>query len=165
MADWVFQDDRLGLQPIADTSTVQNHPLGTITRAKHETLGAGEFIYLQGIGSTVVGSVVSYTINWLTALAAVGTGIPRSIAIAMSANVASQYGWYQISGLATAKKAVGTSLAAAAPVGINTIGLVSATASLTEVYGAVVAVVASAKSDVSTVRLMINRPTMQGSHS
>ncbi len=127
-----------GAQPIATTSTVKNHPLGKIVTAVDPVYGEGEFIYLLGVGSTVVGSAVSYNVStYQTALAPVGTGVPRAIAFAMSAGIA---------------------------VGIKTIGLVSATASLQNLHGAVVAAVSSAKSSTSntTILLMINRPTMQG---
>lgn len=91
-------------QPIAETSTTKKHPLGTIIRAHDDTYGAGEFIYLQGIGSTVVGSWVTYNVSpGVTALLAPNAIGP--VAVAMSANVASQYGWYQISGEAVAKSA------------------------------------------------------------
>ena len=50
----------LGFQPIAETSTTQRHPLGTIVTAIDPTYGAGEFIYLKGIGSTAVGTMVDY---------------------------------------------------------------------------------------------------------
>src|SRR6185312_15318133 len=50
----------LGLQPIALTSTVQNHPEGFIVEAQDPTFGGGEFIYLKGVASTVVGSMVTY---------------------------------------------------------------------------------------------------------
>ena len=46
----------VGSQPIADTSTTKNHPLGTIVTAVDPTLGGGEFIYLKGVASTVVGT-------------------------------------------------------------------------------------------------------------
>ena len=84
-------DQHIGSQPIADTSTVKNHPLGTIVRAVDPTYGEGEFIYLQGIGSTVVGSWVTYNVSpGVTALLAPNAIGP--VAVAMSANVASQYG-------------------------------------------------------------------------
>lgn len=102
MADWVFQEQTLGLQPIADTSTTQRHPLGTIVRAKHETLGGGEFIYLKGVASTVVGSWVTYSLDDGSTALLVANAI-GPVAVALSANVASQYGWYQISGKASAR--------------------------------------------------------------
>ena len=88
-----------GNQAIATTSTTQNHPLGTIVCANDPTLGEGEFIYLLGLAATVTGSWVTYNADDFstTLLAANAIG---PVAVAMSANVASQYGWYQISGKA-----------------------------------------------------------------
>lgn len=94
----------IGAQPIATTDTVQNHPLGTIVTAYDPTYGAGEFIYLKGLAATAVGSWVTYNMDdgTTTLLAANAIG---PVAVAMSANVASQYGWYQVQG-----KAVGLCL-------------------------------------------------------
>lgn len=155
---FAITDQVIGSQPIANTSTVQNHPLGTIVRARDATLGEGEFIYLQGIGSTVVGSIVNYDNNYVTALdSAAVTGPSRPLAVAMSANVASQYGWYQISGLAVATKSAAVSFADGAGLGSGS-GLAVAVASGVVIQGAVVRAVASAKSDVTTVAIAINRP-------
>lgn len=97
-------DQIAGNQAIADTSTTQKHPLGTIVRAVDPAVGEGEFIYLQGLASTAVGSWVTYnTDDFSTTLIAPNAIGP--VAIAMSANVASQYGWYQISGKASAAAA------------------------------------------------------------
>jgi hypothetical protein len=158
-----ISDGRIGIQPIADTSTVKNHVLGTIVRATDPTYGEGEFIYLPGIGSTAVGSLVTYnTSSYTTALAAVGTNKPQPIAVAMSANIASQYGWYQISGIAVVKKTCTVSLAANAAVGVLTIGLAAGTGSGKEIQGALVAAVASATAGRTTVQVVVNRPHMQG---
>ena len=118
----------VGTQPIADTSTTQNNVLGMIVQATDPTLGAGTFVYLQGLAATAVGSWVTYNAsdNTTALLAANAIG---PVATAMSANVASQYGWYQIEG-----KAVGKALAAYAD---N--GLVFATATAGSVDDAVVA--------------------------
>lgn len=150
----------IGMQPIATTSTDQKHPLGTVVRATDPTYGDGEFIYLLGVASTVVGSPVVYNdMTYQTTLAPVGTNKPEPIAIAMSANVASQYGWYQISGYARAAKTSGLALASNAAVGILTAGKVAATGSGKEIQGAFTV----AKSTASTlVTLLINRPHMQG---
>ena len=90
----------LGFQPIAETSTTQRHPLGTIVTAIDPTYGAGEFIYLKGIGSTAVGTMVDYDQTLGTTALSPATGGIGPVAVAMSANVASQYGWYQIAGAA-----------------------------------------------------------------
>jgi hypothetical protein len=92
----------IGPQPIAVTDTTQNHPLGTIVKAKDPTYGEGEFVYLKGLASTAVGEAVIYDQYAGTTKRAVA-GDRGPAAIAMSANVASQYGWYQIGGSAVAK--------------------------------------------------------------
>lgn len=152
-----------GCQPIANTDTSQKHPLGTIVRAVDPTYGEGEFIYLLGVASTAVGSIVTYDPStYQTTLCAVGGSIPRPIAVSMSANVASQYGWYQISGVAVMKKTCTISLAAGAAVGVLTTGLIAGTGSAKEIQGACVAAVASATAGRTTVSVMIARPNKQG---
>jgi hypothetical protein len=91
-------------QAIAVNSATQLMPLGTRIKATDPTYGEGEFIYLKGIGSTVVGSCVVYNPDdWTTALiAANDIGL---VAFAMSACVANEFGWYQIFGKAIAKVA------------------------------------------------------------
>jgi len=155
--------DFAGAQAIADTSTTQNHPVGTIVRATDPTYGTGEFIYLEGVASTAVGSVVTYnTTSYTTTLCTVGGNISLPVAIAMSANVASQWGWYQISGIAVAKKTCTVSLAAGAAVGVLTAGLAAGTGSGKELQGAAVAAVASATAGRTTVKIVIQRPRKQG---
>jgi predicted RecA/RadA family phage recombinase len=153
----------IGAPTLDDTSTTQKVQLGTIVKGVDPTYGEGEFIYLLGVASTAVGSIVTYDPDtFLTTLCAVGGAIPRPIAVAMSANVASQYGWYQISGVATCKKQCTVSLAAGAAVGVLSTGLIAGTGSGKEIYGAAVAAVASAAAGRVSVRVMIARPHKQG---
>lgn len=92
----------VGYQPIANTETVAKHPLGTRVMANDPTYGDGEFIYLLGVASTAVGSFVLFNADdFSTSLLAANDIGP--VAVAMSANVASQYGWYQIYGKAVGK--------------------------------------------------------------
>jgi hypothetical protein len=92
-------------QPIAETSTTLKHRLGDRFRCTDPTYGPGSFIYLQGVASTAVGSWVTFNQDdGTTALLAANAIGP--VAVAMSACVASNYGWYQIYG-----KAVGLALA------------------------------------------------------
>jgi hypothetical protein len=122
------QNPILGVQPIAVTGTTAMHPLGTRVQANDPSYGAGEFIYLKGLADTAVGTWVTFNQddNSTTLLAANAIG---PVAVAMSANVASQYGWYQVYG-----KAVGKALASYAD---N--GLVYATATDGSIDDAVVA--------------------------
>ena len=97
------------VQKIDETSTTKNQSLGKIIRAEDKdttNYGAGEFIYLKGVASTAVGSWVLYSPDDFSTslLAANDIG---SVAVAMSASVADNYGWYQIKG-----KAVGKALTA-----------------------------------------------------
>lgn len=101
-----YAQHRAGAQAIADTSTTQKHALGTIVCATDPVYGEGEFIYLLGVASTAVGSWVTYNADdYSTTLLAANAIGP--VAVAMSANVASQYGWYQINGKAIGKALTG----------------------------------------------------------
>lgn len=127
MAYTIAENTLVG-QAFDEVSSTAKAELGLIVRAKDPTYGVGEFIYLKGVASTAVGSWVTYnTDDHSTALLAANAIGP--VAVAMSATVASTYGWYQISG-----KAVGKALAAYAD---N--GLVFATATAGSVDDAVVA--------------------------
>lgn len=164
---YIITENRLGQTHIG-SSTIDASakvPVGTIVTAFDRSLGAGEFIYLKGIANTVVGDAVTYDASFLTARAAAGNALPRSVAFAMAATVASKWGWYQIGGVATANKTKTVSMAAGIAVGISTTAKVIVSSSLKELQGALVAVVASATTTTNNgdkVKLMINRPTLQG---
>ena len=155
--------DLPGAQPVSETSTTKQHPLGLIVKGHDETYGGAEFIYLLGVASTVDGSPVTFdAVTYQTTLAAVGTNLPRRVAFAMSANVAAQYGWYQISGMCIAAKQATICCVAAAAVGVKTVGYISKTGSGKELSGALCAATASAKVGVTTVLLSLDRPRLQG---
>jgi len=92
----------IGPQPIEVTDTVQNHPIGTIVTASDPVYGAGEFVYLKGVASTAVGDLVIYDTYANTTKRAVA-GDRGPAAVAMSANVANQFGWYQVVGSVAVK--------------------------------------------------------------
>lgn len=125
-------DPRIGSQPIADVSTTQQHPLGTIVRARDigtNGNGEGEFLYVKGATSGARGAWVTYDQDGgaVVLLAANAIG---PVGIMMSAlDAATKFGWIQISGYAVAK--------AAAAYADN--GLVYATATAGTVDDAVVA--------------------------
>lgn len=158
-------DQLIGAQPIADTETsaTAKHPLGTIVRAVDPTFGEGEFIYLMGVASTTVGAVVSYDVasteKYQTKLATTAVAKSFPLAVAMSANLAGDFGWYQISGLAVASKLVATSLVVSSTIAVSG-GEVIASATSNIVQGAMTALVASANTSASviTVQVMLNRP-------
>jgi hypothetical protein len=106
----------LGLQAIADTAggitregtVYPPWPLGSRVVAEDATYGIGEFVFLKGVANTVVGSVVQFDEDaGTTALldTDVADTLIGPVAVAMSANVADQYGWYQVRGKGVAKGA------------------------------------------------------------
>lgn len=103
---WVPIGGRVVEQAIDATSTTLKHPLGTRIRALSSTYGEGEFIYLQGVASTALGSWVLFNMDDFSTSLLAPNDI-GDVAIAMSANVASQYGWYQIWGKAVGKALTG----------------------------------------------------------
>lgn len=152
---------RIVPQAIATTSATKLTPLGTIIDGADDTLGGAEYIYLLGVANTAIGSLVTYNPStFQTALAPVGANKPEPIAVAMSANLAAGYGWYQISGVATVKKTSAISLAAGVAVGIKTTGLPASTGTGKEIQGALTAAIACATK--ASCKIMMNRPHMQG---
>lgn len=138
-------------------------PLGTIARFKDPTFGEGEFIRLIGIGSTIVGSLVTYNATTFQSQLTVNTAVQAApVAVAMSACVAGEHGWYQIEGLAVIKK---TAVVANPQVPIYlsaTAGRVKVLASAgLQVVGARGANLATVLSTVSTITVLINRPHLQ----
>ena len=154
-------------QAIAETSTTQNHALGTIVRARDATLGMGEFIYLLGAASTAVGEAVTFNATTFQTTRLPNTAnLSCPVAWAMSANVAGQYGWYQIAGLCTALKT-----AVKADPAVNgtrvyisgTTGRIMQTSAAGKcILGAARANLATVTSTTSTVTLLLNRPMAQG---
>lgn len=106
MAFHIVSPALVGWQAIDETSTTKRHALGQIVTAMDPVYGAGEFIYLTGVASTAAGSWVTYDIDGASALLVASAVGP--VAIAMSANVASQYGWYMIQGKHSAGLSWGT---------------------------------------------------------
>lgn len=152
-----------GSQPIASNSTVQKHPLGTIVRGWDPTYGEGEFIYLLGVASTIVGSVVKYNATTYQTVLVTNTAVQAvPVAVAMAATVASEYGWYQISGNAVVKKTAVTVSPQVTLFLSATAGRVKVLASAgLQVVGARSANLTTVTSTTSTVVVTINRPHLQ----
>lgn len=167
MAYTLMGDSLVGHQPIANTSTTQLHPLGTRVTGADPTYGAGEFIYLLGVASTVVGSVVTWNGNsagvptWQTALAPATANLAQPLAVAMSANVAGQYGWYQVSGAAVVATN-GTLAAGPAPVYLAGSGQVTSTGAAGKQVLNAINVTATGTPAAGQAVVEINRPFAQG---
>ena len=84
---------------LMETDTVQSFPFGFKIRAFEPVLGFGEFVYLQGVASTVAGSTVTYNpFTGVTTLDAATANDGSPIAVALAPTVAGLFGWYQVSG-------------------------------------------------------------------
>jgi hypothetical protein len=136
--------------------------LGMVVTAQDPTFGMGEFILLAGVASTAIGSLVTYnTVSYTTTLCPVTANLGQPVAVAMSANiVATTWGWYQISGVAVVAKSTGLGLATNVAVAINSTGKVGTVASGKQILG--VRTANSTVSATTSVRLVMNRPHLQG---
>lgn len=170
MPTWTIMDPEAGWQPITQVSTALQHPIGTIVRAYDSTSytataaqGAGEFIYLQGVGSTVAGSLVTYNAaSGVTVLAPTTASTTTPFAVAMAATVASTFGWYQISGNALIAKTT-IKVSPAVSIYVTGSGLITSTASTgKKILNAVSANVATVASATGTVMVTIQRPGGSG---
>lgn len=109
---YTIDDERFGFQPLNVTETTAKHNLGTVVSGRSATLGNAQFVYLLGVASTAVGDTVCYNLTTFATTRAVAATTGQ-VAVAMSANVANQYGWYAIRGVVTATAAAAA--AAGAP--------------------------------------------------
>jgi len=123
--------------------------------------GAGEFIYLPGVASNIVGAVVSY--NPLTPTCTLATNTTKQglpLAVSMTANTTTtSYSWYQIAGVATIKKTA-VKITPTEKVAISgTAGRVlgGSTAGVT-LWNSISVNAATVASATSTVQVLIQRP-------
>ncbi len=105
-ATWRVVDGTIGLnQAIDETSTTQAHPVGYSVVCKDvgsTARGYGKFVYLPGVASTAAGDMCAFDLNATAGAGATVRTVAATIGdcgVAMSANVASQWGWYQIEGV------------------------------------------------------------------
>lgn len=176
---YAFVEPILGMLQIANTDagislgptpTVSPTPpayLGQQVRAFDPTFGEGEFILLLGVAGTAIGAVVIYdSQTYQTTLAPSTATLARPVAIAMSANLAATFGWYQISGSATVLKQTNHQIAANLAVGISSsAGKIVASSSAgagKEIQSARKTTTGTASSASTTCVIVINRPSMQG---
>jgi hypothetical protein len=184
-------ENRIGIQPIA-VANVPNtalqsgqspflnaeHPLGTIIKAFDPIYGESEFIYLQMVASTVVGSAVTWngygTVNgqgstsrsqFQTALAGTTANQGQPVGFAMAAfpsgSPATAFGWFQIAGNAVAATN-GTLAAGPGKVFLAASGTVTSTqANGVELVNAI-NVTATGTPAANQAIISINRPFAQG---
>ena len=104
---WVPVGQLAGVQPIASTSTTQNHPFGTIVRAKDigsTAYGEAEFVYVKGVSSGATKKWAAYRAKAGLTTLAVASGNYPSIGVMVSdLDATTKFGWLQITGRAIAK--------------------------------------------------------------
>ena len=161
MSNYIPIENRLGVQSIGASSTAKIQDLGTLIRAVDSAYGEGEFIYLLGCVGTGIGSIVTWggllnsMPSYQTVLAPSAGIIGQPVAVAMSVNVAGQYGWYQIGG-PSVMQTNGT-LAANVPVYLAGSGQATSSGSGLQVMGAV-SVTASGTPASGLAFVEIDRP-------
>ena len=88
----------IGMADILLTDTTQRHPIGFLAYWRDPTYGIIECIYLPGVAATAQGDIVIYDVKNQTTTRAVAASRGPA-AVAMSANVAGQFGWYAVWGV------------------------------------------------------------------
>ncbi len=93
-----------GALATVDAAGSQRNPLGM--RSFDEN--GNEYVYLQGVASTIVGSWIVYpSSSFVTILGVTGGTAIGKVAVATAAVGALAFGWYMIYGLATGSVATG----------------------------------------------------------
>jgi len=121
---------------ITEFGTTQIFNLGQTCKARDTSTGyIGEFIYMQGVASTAAGSwvLLNYDDHVVSLLADTNVG---GVGVAMSACVASNFGWFQIRGKAEANLAASCADNAALYTTATAGTVDDATAGQYQVYGA-----------------------------
>jgi hypothetical protein len=151
-----------------DASAARTVTVGLIVRGIDTASGqgAGEFIYLPGVASLAVGSVVTYNpLKPSVTLAPHTANLDSPLAVAMSANTAAtSYGWYQISGVATISRITGAKTSPSVPLYLSaTAGSVQSVASAgKQLVNCITVNAATVASATTTIQALINRPFAQG---
>lgn len=87
------------LGQLTDIDTSARQPVLTRVRGTDSNGGSAEYIYLAGVATTIVGSVVTYgSLTGLTALIVADMSGPVAIALSINA-AATTFGWYGIQGV------------------------------------------------------------------
>ena len=137
-----------------------------ITAQDTTTYHGGEFIWLRGVASTAVGSLVTYDpLANTTTLAPHTANLGAPLAVAMAANtVTTSYAWYQIAGVAVIKRVTGGKTSPSVKLYLSaTVGSVQSTASNgLQVLNCISDNAATVASATTTITALINRPFAQG---
>lgn len=137
--------------------------LGSIVSGYDTTYGGGEFIYLKGNSSVVLGTVVGWDSNYQATALASTANTGRAVAVSLGTVTSTQYGWFQIQGTASVLKTA-VAISPDSRVWISgTAGRLFATATTgKQILGARTVNAATVVSATSTILVNIMRPHAQG---
>lgn len=158
---YAIENDLLGQQKIGTVDTVQEFQLGTVVAAVDPVYGGGEFVYLKGVASTVVGSVVTF--DQLAGTSTLWAGTANKsypLAFATAATVANTYGWYQVAGAVVA--AISGTVAAGDNAFFQAAGVVSTTPVAGKQVLGMIATTANGVPAAGQATYQIQRPVAQG---
>lgn len=99
MAGYLTGAPMVGVGALANVDTTALNQVGKRCYGVDNTGNTAEFIYLKGVASTIVGSVVTYDNVGATTLIVADASGP--VAIAQAITVVSTFGWYGIQGTFT----------------------------------------------------------------
>lgn len=88
-------------QAITDTSATQKYKTGKLIRARDTGTtdrGEAEFVYAKGVASVVAGDLCAISPGGDAAVRTVARTIASHLGVAQAAIVASNWGWFQVSG-------------------------------------------------------------------
>jgi hypothetical protein len=103
---WKHVSPHAGMQPIATADTTQNHPFGTIARAKDigsTAYGEGEFVYVKGVSSGALNAWAGYRAKAGLTTLAVADGSYHVGTMMSALDATTKFGWLQIKGRAIGK--------------------------------------------------------------
>lgn len=145
-----------------DLSAARTIPVGTIVRGFDATNGAGEFIYLAGVGALAIGSLVTWNpVDKTTTIVPNTAKLGYPVAVSMTANTATtSYSWFQLSGAAAVLKSAAV---------ISKLSRIAISATGGSVFGASTAgkfvnnaiAVNSTVSATTFAKVLLNRPFME----
>lgn len=162
---YVSVEPQVSVQGIGTVSPVPVYPGGKIIRAADPVYGNGEFIYLQGCAGTVVGSLVTWGAQTAGVPSHQTTILPSTanqgcpVAVATAPVLATQWGWYQLSGVAIA---AAVTFAAPGPAYIGAAGQAISTATPSKQILNAAGISAVGTPAAGQVLLQIDRPHAQG---
>lgn len=146
---WVHVNTQAGMQPISTVDTTQNHPFGTITRAKDTgstAYGEAEFVYVKGVASGAVAKWAGYNRKTGATTLAVADGVYPVGVMVSTLSATTSLGWLQISG-----RCVGKCLTAFADNGICYLTSTAGSVDDASVIGDVVHLARGANGETVTV--------------